>query len=98
MYILKVYSIQHKCQNETQMPKKIPSDKMNGAENALFFVSRPRIHHRFTFDLRLLYELKHKVCLSKAVCGFSILNSISFLLKFIFLFNKIHGLFDFKTS
>ena len=28
--------------------------------------------------------------------GFSIFDSISFLLKFIFLFNKMHGLFDFK--
>ena len=28
--------------------------------------------------------------------GFSIFDSLSFLLKFIFLFNKIHGLFDFK--
>ena len=30
--------------------------------------------------------------------GFSILDSILFLLKLIFLFNKKHGFFDFKTS
>ena len=30
--------------------------------------------------------------------GFSIFDSVVFLLKFIFLFNKKHGLFDFKTS
>ena len=29
---------------------------------------------------------------------FSIFDSVSFLLKFKFLFNKIHGLFDFKMS
>ena len=29
--------------------------------------------------------------------GFSISDSISFLLKYIFLFHKTHGLFDFKT-
>ena len=30
--------------------------------------------------------------------GFSIFDSVSFLFKFTFLFNKIHGLFDIKTS
>ena len=30
--------------------------------------------------------------------GVSILDFVSFLLKFIVLFNKMHGLFDFKTS
>ena len=30
--------------------------------------------------------------------GLSIFNSISFLLTFIFLFNKMRGLFDFRTS
>ena len=34
----------------------------------------------------------------KQCVGFSIFDSVSLLLKFIFLFNKIHGLFDFKTS
>ena len=29
----------------------------------------------------------------KTVCGFSIFNSLSFLLKFISFFNKMHGLF-----
>ena len=36
------------------------------------------------------------VRLCKTVCG--IFDSVSFLLKFIFLFNKMHALFDFKTS
>ena len=39
------------------------------------------------------YELKHK----KLCVGFSIFDSVSFLLKFIFLFNNMHGIFDFKT-
>ena len=34
----------------------------------------------------------------KEYVGFSISDSASFLLKFIFLFKKKHGLFDFKTS
>ena len=51
------------------MLKKIPSDKINGTKNALFFLSRAPTHHSFTFNLRFLYELKHKVRLSKTVCG-----------------------------
>ena len=34
----------------------------------------------------------------KLCVGFSIFHSVLFLLKFTFLFNKMHGLFDFKTS
>ena len=30
--------------------------------------------------------------------GFSLFDFVSFLLKFIFLFNKMHELFDFKAS
>ena len=53
----------------TQILKKFPSDKINGTKNALFFLSRAPTHHSFTFNLRFLYELKHKVRLSKTVCG-----------------------------
>ena len=34
----------------------------------------------------------------KLCVGFSVLDSASFLLNFIFLFNKKDGLFDYKTS
>ena len=34
----------------------------------------------------------------KLCVGFSIFDSVSFLLKFIFLFDKMHWLFDFLTS
>ena len=33
----------------------------------------------------------------KLCVGFSIFDSVLFLLKFIFYFNKMHELFDFKT-
>ena len=33
------------------------------------FLSRAPTHHSFTFNSRFLYELKHKVFLSKSVCG-----------------------------
>ena len=57
--------------------------------------------------------MKHKLHLSKTVClcvcarvfvcacrgrWFSIFDFVSFLLMSIFLFNKKHGLFDFKMS
>ena len=53
----------------------------------------------FTFNLRFLYELKAQgSCLWNCV-GFSIVDSVLFLLNFIFLFNKQkYGLLDFKTS
>ena len=49
------------------MLKKIPSDEINDAKNACFFLSLAPIHHSFTFNLRFLYELKHKVRLTKTV-------------------------------
>ena len=73
------------------MLKKFLSDKINGTKNAAFSLSRAPTYHSFTFNSRFLYELKYKVHLSKTVCGV-------FQLKFIFLFNKMHGLCDFKRS
>ena len=57
-----------------------------------FFLLRAPAYHSFTFNLQFLYELKYKVRLPK----FSIFDSVSFLLKLIFLFNKKHEPFDFK--
>ena len=51
------------------MLKNNPLDKINGRKNALFFLSRAPTHHSFTFNVRFLYELKHKVRLPKTVCG-----------------------------
>ena len=51
------------------MLKKIPSGKINGTKNALFFLSRAPTHHSFTFNMRYLYELKHKVRHSETVRG-----------------------------
>ena len=50
------------------MFKEFTSDKVNGTKNVLFFLSQAPTHHSFTFNLRFLYELKHKVRLSKTVC------------------------------
>ena len=65
------------------MLKKILSDKINVTKNALFLLSRAPTHHSFTFNLRFLYELKHKVRGSKSVCG-------SFHFRFRFVFIKVY--------
>ena len=51
------------------MSKKLPLDKINGTKNALFFLSQVPTKNGFTFNLRFLYELKHKVCLFEFMCG-----------------------------
>ena len=78
--------------DKTQMLKKLPSDKINGTKNAFFFLSRAPTNHSFTFNIRFLHELQHKVRLSKNVYGI-----FQFWFCFVFI-NKMHGLFDFKTS
>ena len=86
MHILKVYSVHYSFLghsvhwDKTQMLKKFPSDKINGTKNALFFLSRIPTHHSSTFNSQLLYEMKHKVCLSKTVCGI-----LHFRFRFVFI-------------
>ena len=62
------------------MLKKIPSDKINDTKYALFFLSRAPTHHSFTFNLRFLDEVKHKVCFSETVCRIS-----HFRFRFVFI-------------
>ena len=68
--------------------------RTNVTKNALFFLLRAPTHHSFTLNCQFLYELKRKVYLSKIVYGISIFD----FAKFLFLFKKKHGLFDFTTS
>ena len=84
--------------DKTQILKKFCSDKINGTKNALVVLLQAPTHHSSTFNLWFLYELKHKVCLFKYVFGIFHFWFCFVLLKFIFLFNKMHGLSDFKTS
>ena len=65
------------------MFKKYSSDKINCTKNARFFLSRAPTYHSFTFNLRFLYVLKHKVRFSKTVCG-------SFYFRFRFAFTKVY--------
>ena len=80
------------------MLKKFTSDKISGTKNDLVLPSRAPTHHSFAFNSRFLYELKHRVHLSKSVCEiFHFRFRFAFIKVYIFL-NKKHGLFDFKTS
>ena len=65
------------------MLKKFPSHKINGTKNSFFFLSRAPTHHNFMFNLQFLYELKHKVCLSKLCVGF--FDVVFFLFHFVFI-------------
>ena len=66
------------------MLKKGPPDKINGTKNALFFLSRVPTHHSFTFKLRFLNELNHKVHLSKTVWDFPFSIRLRFFKVYIF--------------
>ena len=65
--------------DKTQILKKFPSDKINGTK----ILSRAPAYHSFTFNLRFLNELRHKVHLSKSVRGI-------FQFRFRFVFIKVY--------
>ena len=69
--------------DKIQILKKFPSDKINSTKNALVFLSRASTHHSFTFKSRFLYELKHKVHLSRTMSGI-------FYIRFCFVFIKVY--------
>ena len=80
------------------MLKRFTSDKINGTKYALFFLSRTPTHHSFTFDSQFFYELNTNSISLKVSVGIFYFRFRLFLLKFIFLLNKKHGLFYLKTS
>ena len=78
--------------DKTQILKKFPSDKINGTKNLSSNSSVLLLICDFYISCSARF-VSLKMCER-----FSIFDSVPFLLKFIFLFNKMHGLFDFKTS
>ena len=66
--------------DKTQTLNKTPWNKINGTKNALFFLSETTTHQSFTFNFRFLYEMKHKVHLSKTVC-----EILHFQFRFVFI-------------
>ena len=65
------------------MLEKFPTDKISSKKNVLLFLLRAPLHHSFTFYLQFLYEPKHKVRLSKTLCGI-------FHFRFRFVFIKVY--------
>ena len=63
------------------MSKKFPSDKINGTKAPSYFFRELQLIS-FTFNLRFLYELKHKIRLSKTVCSI-------FYFRFRFIFTEV---------
>ena len=72
------------------MLKKFSSDKINGTENALFFYSRAPTYHNITFHLQFLHVSR--------VCRIFYFRFHFVFMIVLFLFNKMHGLYDFETS
>ena len=68
--------------DKTQILKTFPSDKIKRTKMLSFFFHELLIIS-ITFNLRFLYELKHKVRLSKTVCGI-------FHFQFRFVFTKVY--------
>ena len=75
------------------MLEQFQSEKINISKNAIFFLSQDATHHNLIFNSQFLYELKHIVRLSKRLL-YSHFRSRFVLLKFTYLFSKMHGLFD----
>ena len=82
MYILKVYSIHYTLRQSTNVEKGSSGQNKRHKKCDLYF-ARVSTHQSFTFNLRFLHELKHKVCLSKTV------RRISHF-RFCFIFIKVY--------
>ena len=97
MCILKLYSIYYTLRwNKTL--RKISFGQNKLYKKCSFFLSQAPAYHSFTFNLRFLYELKHRVRLSKTLCRifhYWLHSVIIFLYIFVFRFlcNKMHELF-----
>ena len=95
MYILKAYSVHYTLRQNINFTNT-PSDKMVQKMHSFFFHELQLIKVLILIcDFYMSWSTRFvsvKLCV-----GFSIFDSVSFLLKFVFLFNKMHGLLDFKT-
>ena len=88
VYILKVYSIHHRSRQNTNV-KKFTSAKKKCSKKSPPFSFVSSTHHSFTFISRFLYELEHKVPLSKTVSGiFHFRFRFGFIKVYIFLQQK----------
>ena len=71
MHIMKVHSIYYTLRRNLNVKKIsfLQNKRYKKKKKTLIFLSRAPTHHSFTFNLRSLYELKHKVRFSKTASG-----------------------------
>ena len=84
--------------DKAQMLKKFPSDKINGTKMPSFFFRELQLITVLLLICDSYMSRSTRFVSLKLCMGFPIFNSVPFLLKFIFLFNKMHELLGFKTS
>ena len=84
--------------DKMQILKKFPSDKINSTKKWLLFFCQLQLITVLLLCCNYFMSWSTWFVSLKLCMGFSIFNSVSFLLRFVFLFNKMHRLFDFKTS
>ena len=84
--------------DKTQMLKKLPSEKINGTKKPSFFFRELQLITVLLLTCDFYMSWSTRFVSLKLRVRFSIFDSVPFLLKYIFLFNKMHELFDFKTS
>ena len=87
--------------DKTQMLKKFPLDKINGKNKCpLFFFWKLQLIAVLLLICDFYLSWSARLASLKLMWDFplSILFRFSFWFSVIFLFNKMHGLFDFKTS
>ena len=89
-WYIKVYIFLYKS-----MLKNFPSDKVNGTKNVLFFFRELQLITVLLLICDSYMSWSTRFFSLKLYVGFPIFDSFSFLLKFIFLFHKMHGLSDF---
>ena len=82
---------------KTQMLKRFPSDNINSTKKALFFFHELQLITVLLLTCDSYMNWSTRFISLKLCVRFSIFHSVSFLLKFIFFSNKMHGLFDFKN-
>ena len=83
--------------DKTQILKKNPLDKINCTKKPYLFFREVQLITVLLLICDSYMTWSTRFVSLRLRVRFSIFDSIPFLLQFIFLFNKIHGLFDFKT-
>ena len=97
IYILREYMQYPFYLDKRQILKKIPSDKLNGTKKPSFFLHQLQLITVLLLTRDSFTSWSTGFVSLRVPAGFSFFDYVSSLLKVIFLFNKMHGLFDFEN-